>query len=457
MNEFSAGFARVNITPAMGTPIAGYYHVRLADGVLDELEAQALALSLGESRLLLLSVDHLGLPQSYVTPLRQAIAERTGVSAEAVFIACTHTHTAPAVQRDIDPALEAVYEAFLRARLIDAACFALKDLKPARMGWGVGQAPGIAFPRRFRMRDGSIRTNPGVDNPEIEAPIGQADERVGVLRFDREGGETVVLAHFGVHPDTVGGCAVSADWPGFARRTLERVLPHARCLVLNGVQGDINHVNVHPSPGDLNDLTMDFDDVMRGYGHARHMGRTVAGAVLQVFDKVRYTPVRSLCAAQRILRQAANLPRSEELPLARQYVALHQAHRDAEIPYQGMQLTTVIAEAERMLQLEHGPEHFDLCLSALAIGDVALLGLPGEPFSGIGRALRTAPDWAMVLPCCCANGYEGYFPDLEAYQCGGYEVRSSIFAPGVAEAIIHEGLDMLALIEQNRRLKQHVE
>lgn len=448
MNGFSAGFARVNITPAMGTPIAGYYHVRLADGVLDELEAQALALALGESRLLILVVDHLGLPQDYVTPLSQAIAERTGVPAENVFIACTHTHTAPAVRRGMDPDAEAVYEAFLRDRLIDAACFALRDLKSARMGWGAGRAPGIAFPRRFRMRDGSIRTNPGVNNPDIVAPIGQADDRVGVLRFDREGGDAVVLAHLGVHPDTVGGCAVSADWPGFARRTVERALPGTRCLVLNGAQGDINHVNVRPAPGDLNDLTRDFDDVMRGYGHARHMGQAVAGAVLQVFDKVCYAPVRSLRAAQHILRQAANLPRDEELPLARRYMALHQAHRDEEIPFRGMELTTVVAEAERMLQLEHGPDHFDLCLSALSIGDVALLGLPGEPFSGIGRALIAAPGWGMVLPCCCTNGYEGYFPDLEAYQCGGYEVRSSIFAPGVAEAIIHDGLALLARIEQ---------
>lgn len=447
MNDFAVGFARINITPAMGTPIAGYYHVRLADGVLDELEATALALALGTTRLLLFSVDHIGLPQSYVAPLQQAISEHTGIPAQAIWIACTHTHTAPAVERGISPELEADYGRFLRSRLLDAARFALADLKPARMGWRIGSAPGIAFPRRFRMRDGSIRTNPGIHNPDIAEAIGLADERVGVLRFDRAGADTIVLAHFGVHPDTIGGCAISADWPGFARRTIERLLPDTRCLILNGAQGDLNHINVHPASGDLNDMVQDFDDVMRGYGHARHMGRVIAGAVLQVFDKVCYRPVQRLQAVQCTLHQAANLPAPEDLPLARAYVALHQAQRDEEIPYQGMELTTVIAEAERMLQLEHGPDFFDLQLSALSIGEIAFLGFPGEPFSGIGRAVRDTACWDMVLPCCCVNGNEGYFPDQEAYQCGGYESRSSIFAPGVAEAMIQQAQSLLAKLK----------
>jgi len=49
-----------------------------------------------------------------------------------------------------------------------------------------------------------------------------------------------------------------------------------------------------------------------------------------------------------------------------------------------------------------------------------------------------------VLPCCITNGYEGYFPMREAYDEGGYEARSSIYAAGVAERIIEAGLSLLA-------------
>ena len=38
---------------------------------------------------------------------------------------------------------------------------------------------------------------------------------------------------------------------------------------------------------------MDFDDVSRGYEHARYIGRVITGGILQVFDKVKYIDVDS--------------------------------------------------------------------------------------------------------------------------------------------------------------------
>jgi len=450
MNQLHVGFARVNITPARGTPVAGYYNIRLADRVLDELEASAVAFAFDDVKALLISVDIAGIYETVVTPMRREISRVTGVPFEGVMVSCTHTHTGPDINKDILPKVQAEYAAFLTKRLCDASVFALADLKPARMGWAVGHAPNISFVRRFRMKDGSSRTNPGVGNPDIVSPIGEVDERVGVVRFDREGGETVVLANFGTHPDVVGGCNISADWPGFARRTVEKAIDNTRCVLLNGAQGDVNHINVAPAPGMLNDLEPDFDDVMRGYGHARFMGRTVAGAVLQVYDKVNYVPVDGLCAMQQVIHCPSNMPKPEELPLARRYNELHQAGRDEEIPFAGMMLTTVVAEAERMLQLEHGPESFALPMSALTIGDIALVGIPGEPFTAIGRALKEAEGWQLVMPLCITNGYEGYFPTMEAYLEGGYEARSSIFKAGIAEAVSGAGLEMLHTIRKNK-------
>ena len=98
------------------------------------------------------------------------------------------------------------------------------------------------------MKDGSVRTNPGVDNPHILHPIGDVDERVNVLRFDRES-DSLVLVNFGNHPDVVGGCKISADWPGFLRNTVEKALDNTKCIFFNGAQGDVNHVNVHPPGG----------------------------------------------------------------------------------------------------------------------------------------------------------------------------------------------------------------
>lgn len=445
MNQLHVGFGRVNITPAMGTPIGGYYVVRLAEKVLDELEANAVAFAYGEEKALLISADISGLFYQFAEPLCQHIAQATGVPADHIFITCTHTHTGPEVNlnRPIVPEKQEEYFSFFRTRLTDAATFALQNLKPAKMGWGVGQAPGIAFVRRYRMKDGSTRTNPGINNPDVVAPIGDVDERVGVLRFDREGGETIVLCNIGIHPDTVGGCVISGDWPAFTRRILEKTIDNTRCVLLNGCQGDVNHVNTSPAPGQNNDLTMDFDDCMRGYGHARHMGMTVAGAVMQVFSKVAYIPVDSMTAMKQMLVHPSNMPAPEEIPEAHRINDLHIAGKDSELPYEGMMLTTVVAEAERMVQLENGPEKFDLCMGALTLGNVALVGIPGEPFTAIGRAIKAAPGWDLVMPMCCTNGYEGYFPTMDAYLEGGYEARSSIFKAGVAEAVADTAVSML--------------
>jgi hypothetical protein len=224
---------------------------------------------------------------------------------------------------------------------------------------------------------------------------------------------------------------------------VEKVLDNTKCIFFNGAQGDVNHVNVHPRGGYLNDMFMDFDDVARGYKHARYMGRVVAAGVLQSFDKVKYVDVDTIRFAQKCIDVPANLPTPADLPEAKRINQLHLAGRDNELPYSGMMLTTVVADAARKVRLEHGPDSFRMPLSAIAIGPVAMFGIPGEPFTGVGRALKEAEGFELVLPTCNTNAKEGYFPMLECYEEGGYEAGSSNFKAGVAELIIHAGLGLL--------------
>ena len=442
MNTLQAGFSRVDVTPMLGIGIAGYYVPRFADGVLDPLQINALALSCGDARVVLMSIDHCGIVKEVLNPMIDHVCQSTGLPREAVYIHSTHTHTGPFLNYAPTDPLEIEYAQTVTRKFADAAKLALDDLKPARMGWGIGEAPNIAFVRRFRMADGSVRTNPGVDNPDILHPIGDVDERVNVLRFDRAE-DSLVLVNFGNHPDVVGGCKISADWPGFLRQTVEKALPGTKCLFFNGAQGDVNHVNVHPRGGYLNDMFIDFDDVARGYKHARYMGRVVAAGVLQSFDKVKYVDVDTIRFVQKCIDVPANLPTPADLPEAKRINQLHLAGRDNELPYSGMMLTTVVADAARKVRLEHGPDSFRMPLSAIAIGPVAMFGIPGEPFTGVGRALKEAEGFELVLPTCNTNAKEGYFPMLECYEEGGYEAGSSNFKAGVAELIIHAGLGLL--------------
>ena len=56
-NLLKAGYAQVDITPPMGIDVAGYYKVRKAEGVLDNISAVALALSVNDKKALIITED----------------------------------------------------------------------------------------------------------------------------------------------------------------------------------------------------------------------------------------------------------------------------------------------------------------------------------------------------------------------------------------------------------------
>ena len=90
-----AGFARVDITPPLGIEMSGHYEHRFADGTLDPLYLNVLALSDENGALLLMAVDYLGIKQDHVLALQSVISQRTGVDAERIFITALHPHSAP--------------------------------------------------------------------------------------------------------------------------------------------------------------------------------------------------------------------------------------------------------------------------------------------------------------------------------------------------------------------------
>ncbi|MBQ9860172.1 MAG: hypothetical protein IJO76_05810 [Clostridia bacterium] len=443
MNKLYAGYAATVITPPMGIGISGYFKDRFASGVLDDLYARAVALRAGEDTVVLIAVDICLIETPDFRRALEQISADNGLPMDHIFMTCTHTHTSPFVNATRTEAIDKAYPDYFNRRVSDAVKFAIADLKPAKLGWAVGKAENVAFVRRFRMKDGSCRTNPGVGNPDVVHPIGDVDERLNVVRIDRENAETIVISNFANHPDTIGGDLISADWPGLSCVALERAIPGVKALFLNGTQGDVNHININAKGGDLNNMFHDFDDVHRGYAHAKHIANVVAGGIMSVYEKVNYIDVDEIRCKQELVPVPANKATAEELVQAHIYKKLHEEGHDDQIPFEGMELTTVVAEALRMVKLAAAPDTFDLLLSSVAVGDLAFIGIPGEPFTGIGRGLKENKSFDLVLPCCITNGYEGYFPMQDSYDEGGYEARSSNYKAGTAELIIKKGNALL--------------
>ena len=438
-----AGFARLDITPPFGTCISGYFNERRADGILDPLQAHAIAFTDGERTAAAVSLDVIGINQQNMDIIRRRAAEKNGLDYEAVFLACTHTHTGPEVNAGRLFEINPTYNEYLFDRISDAITLAIADMKEATMETARSEAKGISFVRRFRMKDGSTKTNPGND-PEVVGPIGTPDEMVQLVKIVREGAADIAIVNFQVHPDTIGGNKFSADYPGFVRRTLEAALQGEKggkgvhVVYFNGAQGDTNHI--------------DIKAVRKpGTAHAEHMGRVIAGAVLSVYSYTQPAVCDKVYYGQKVTQVASNRGTPEQVAAAK---ALVQFEKDDPVgfrqKYSGMRHATVLGDATAWIRHENGPDAFGLYLTGVGIGDVAFVGLPGEPFTDIGRGIKDGSPFAMTIPCCCANGYQGYFPTHDAYAEGGYEARSSNFRAGVAEALIETGVALTKEMRENK-------
>ena len=478
--EFKAGFSRVDITPPLGSFMPGYYQDRYAKEVLDPLQINCVAFSDGKKTAVIQQYDTEGISDSVADLFRDAIVKATGIDRDAILVHASHTHDGgylamksghgssgggdgvPSHATEIDE----LYVRHCVTRAADAARQAIADLKPAKLSVGRSEAKRISFGRRYLMKNGKVATNPGTNNPDIVRAAGEADEQVQVLRIDREGAKSVCVINFQTHPDVVGGETLTADWPGLTRTVFEAAtFGDAYCMVLNGTQGDVNHCNVQPRPGEMNGLKRDFDAVDRGYDHAKHMANVLAAAALSVWMKCAPLEAGDVKCGVEIVKTPAHKAKetdAKNLAWAEDVWALHEKSEKAGVAgndgdfvtakygWKAMELTTEVARAGRIRNMSKHADIHELPLTTIAIGkSVAFCGFPGEPFNDIGKALKAKSPFALTMSSCLTNGSRGYFPYFDkakesvCYDDGGYEFATSPFGETVAYDLIDGELRLL--------------
>lgn len=439
-----AGFGKVCINPPYGSPIVGYYEERFVKGIHDSLFARATAFDDGENKAVIIAVDVCLLAQKFYDACKKAIKEATGVSEEAIFINCSHTHTGPLLGKDFasDKKSSESYDEFFVNSVRDAAIYAIADLKEAKVETAKSEAKNISFIRRYRMKDGGVQTNPGVNNPNIDHALGTPNETVKLIKIKRDNAQDIVMVNFGTHPDSVGGEYISADYMGYVCDIIEDAVPNTKCMFLLGCQGDVNHVNVAPTKGEAAISKIDFDGVPRSNEHAQHMGRIIAGAVLSVYsitEEIKTDKISCVFGKVELPSHQEN-DRIEEVTKTYEY---YISGRASELPFKEMELTTAVAEAKRIIRLQNGPESFDFYLSAIKIGDLVFAGIGGEAFTEIGVRICEASPFGETVLCCLTNSAGGYIPTRKAYEEGGYEARSSALKPGGDDIIVDGMIGLL--------------
>lgn len=417
---FKAGFARADVTPPLGSPLAGYFRERFADGVLDPIELNAIAVSDGDSTALIITGDFLGIMLEACNELRALISEKTGVPEAHIFLQGIHQHTSCRIGRSakISSLNDEVYLDILYRKYRDVAQMAIDDMAEATVEYAEREtAEPISFIRRFKMKDGTNKTNPGCLNPDIVAPIGEADNTVRLIRFKRAGKKDIAFVNFSTHPDVISGEKLSADWPGFVRRMTEADIADVHCILLNGAQGDTNHI----------DVTKERTPKDKKYAQSESMGRTIADVVVDIWDKTEPVATGRVFGEIRILNIPTNTDGMERVDECIKIMDDHYAGR-----LETKLSLDKLGEYGRISRLYTESLFRQVPVSVVAIGDVAFVGFGGEPFTQYATAARAAAPDKKVITGCLVNGSQGYLPDETAYAEGGYEASSSPLRPEVA-------------------------
>ena len=421
--ELKVGTAQTAITPILSSPMAGYYFDREADGIHDDLMAKAILFQHSDKTVGLVACDLIELPGAVVDKAKALIAKRTGIPPQHLIISATHAHTGPRHR--------ASYDDWLVEKIADAVQMAAANLIPAQIAFGVGEEKRLPFHRRFWMKDGTLRTNPGKLNPDIVRPAGGIDPSVPVLTVSRpDGSPAALIVNYALHLDTIGGTSISADFPHYVASILGRVMgPKMIALHTTGACGNINHWDVRD------------EDPQRSFAEAQRIGTILAGEVLKVTAISRAVTVDRVDAALEEVELPLKSFTEAELAKAREIVKVPNP------PNVDFVLDRVWAL--RALEIaDRKQPTIRARVQVICVGDVSLVAVPCELFHELGLDIKRESPFPHTVVVELANDNIGYVPRQEDYENGGYEVANSRLAPGGGEQLVKAALGLLERLHQ---------
>ena len=419
------GTANTVITPPPGTGLAGFAaREDGARGVHDDLYVRALVLEDGGARLALILLDLCELDAPFVARVRRRVEDAAGIPQTAVIVAATHTHGAPATTPLLSPPPPAEWLTGVEHHAAAAAADACRTLSHGGAAVGRGREPSIGRNRR--------------------RPDGPIDPAVTVLQFDRTDLPPATLVHYACHPTVLGpdNLLVTRDYPGFAVDAVERITD-GWCAFANGACGD---VNVGHSAGRT---ALGLPTAGRTFERAEALGLRLAveatraardarliGGRLGIRRRAVSVPVRTIAEPEARAQLRAQARHVESLAASR---VAGEALIDArlELFYAEMALEWARRRPEPVETTE---------VQAAAVGDVALVALPGEFFVESGQRLRDRSPCPVTVVIGYANGCLGYVPPAPAFEEGGYETKLSPWcrvAPEAEALILNAAVEVL--------------
>lgn len=421
------GCAKVNITPPLGIPLTGSKG-KPSDDILDELYAKVMVLDDGRNTVAIVSADLLYVPLEEITnPVRRIVSEKTAIPEQNILICPTHTHSGPEVftKSKLGPNTEIPaskiddpYLQTLIKKIASSVLLAHKNRNEVKIGAAKGEIPEVVYNRRPRSADGSVKmaftlppeviatrsTEAGADGsmrvtftvpPEGQAlTFGPIDPDILVLRVEKTTGEMVgSLVNFACHPVSIYpslSYSISADFPAYTTRVVEQ-MEGGTCLFALGSAGDIVPIE-------------------RGEVPRQRIGKALGGEALRRLQFVPTSGDVTLTA----MKKAIKFPLKEPVPCA------------------------------EIVEIEKSPDYLTTEIQILRIGNIYLLGLPGEILVEVGLEIKKRAALENLFIITLSNDTIGYVCHAEAYEEGGYESGTGTnLAKGAGEIMVREALDLI--------------
>ena len=433
-----AASASFEITEQAGAPSFNTTSAAI-ETVHGPLRTTVTLLSSGSDRVCLIAPNLFTHTHLLYREILHVVQKETGLKKDRVLVASSHNHTGS--QLSDEPVQAFWSEGPQRGKIkltksgrqfFDGLARTVRTLpgklRPIAVSWAMGREGRISYNNKGRRADGSTyfmreddRLNVGKDyrgDIDEEAPV--------VCLTGLDGNIQSFITQFTAHPTTAyhpEHPIVFGEYPQVACDVLadhyRRQNPEVEVLFLQGCAGDTNSKGL---------LT---GDVARARRFGRMLGRTYVRASRQMQSSV------SACLALR--RTIAHVPfgplpslKTLEKEKAEIDSFITRARRGDEdtLLCAGLNFpknlstefravngeiirkwTTWAIAQRRSGKADQLPHHLDMEVCVLRIGDVAIVGMPCEPFVGVGRRIRAGSAAPLTIPCGYFNTSYGYVPD----------------------------------------------
>ncbi len=435
--NLEVGYGRVNITPEYPVGMAGSAASRVSEGAMDPLYITFIALRQEETTLLVATMDLVGSYEEYSEPVRSHISQVTGIASEYVILNSTHTHSSVSARSETSVGSKRFREDLL-AWAEKGAREALEDLSPAEIRYGSTQTEGMTWVRHYKMADGTYAgANYGSFKSGIVGHASEADQEMQVIRFTREGKKDVVLMNFPAHATiNQSSTLLSADFPGPAR---DYVAEKTNSLVAYFIAGGGDQVPVSRVVEER------FSTDYRVYGE--EIGR-IAVECLDQMKKAKEGTLRFLRRTFVGKSNKTDLDRADEALAVKaiweQVGGRGTPEGRAAAKERGF---SSVYEVTAILNRMRFAETRSMELKTFAIGDLGFIFAPYEMFGSSAMQIKQNSPFPMTFIISCSQNHDGYLPSKLGWRLRCYEAQITRYAPGTAEKLVEEYVDMLTQLK----------